>query len=133
MAVTMGILLALTVVTLGHHAYGTIKSSKHLVAQIAPDLTPSTRIYSVRYYDQTFPFYLNRPVILVEYQDEFSFGQRQEPGVSIPTLDEFIDRWNSGEQAVAMMTDDTYRNLLAKGLDMKIIYQDPRRLVVRNR
>jgi len=133
MAVTLGILLALTVVTLGHDAYGTIKSSKHLVAQIAPDLTPSTRIYSVRYYDQTFPFYLNRPVILVEYQDEFSFGQRQEPGVSIPTLDEFIDRWNSGEQAVAMMTDDTYRNLLAKGLDMKIIYQDPRRLVVRNR
>lgn len=132
MAVTLGSLLAFTVVMWGHDAYGRIKSSKDVVAAIAGKITPATTIYSVRYYDQTFPFYLRRPVILVDYEDEFSFGQRQEPDKWIPTLDAFIERWNNGKPAVAMMTADTHRALLARNLRMNIIYQDPRRLVVQS-
>jgi len=132
MAVTLGSLLAFTVVMWGHDAYGRIKSSKDVVAAIADKITSATTIYSVRHYDQTFPFYLRRAVILVDYQDEFQFGQRQEPDKWIPTLDAFVGRWNSGKPAIAMMTDHTYRELLAKGLRMKIIYQDPRKLVVQS-
>jgi hypothetical protein len=132
MAVTFGILLSLTVAMLGHDVYGKSKSSKDVVSAISASMTPATTIYSVKYYDQTFPFYLRRAVILVEYQDEFQFGQRQEPDKWIPTLDAFVGRWNSGKPAIAMMTDDTYRELLAKGLRMKIIYQDTRRLVVQS-
>lgn len=132
MAVTLGSLLAMTVVMWGHDVYGRFKSSADVVTAIAAGITPATTIYSVRYYDQTFPFYLQRPVILVDYQDEFSFGQQQEPDKWIPALDAFIERWSSGKPAVAMMTEDTYRELLARNLRMKIIYQDPRRLVVQS-
>lgn len=132
MAVVLGSLLALTVVIEGYDGYGKLKSSKEVVATISARLTPATAIYSVQYYDQTFPFYLQRPVILVDYRDEFGFGQQQEPDKWIPTLDAFISRWNSGKPAIAMMTGDTHRMLLAQGLRMKIIYEDPRRLVVQS-
>ncbi|PRP72119.1 hypothetical protein BUE93_03005 [Chromobacterium amazonense] len=129
-ALSFGSLLAVTLAASGHDSYGRLKGSKKIVAQIQPYLTPDSEIYSVRYYDQTFPYYVGRPVTLVEFVDEFEFGEGQEPQRWMPHIGQFVERWRAAPKAVAMLGDDTYQELLKQGLPMKVIYQDPRRMVV---
>ncbi|MEI7613465.1 MAG: phospholipid carrier-dependent glycosyltransferase [Betaproteobacteria bacterium] len=114
----------------GHDAIGQLKSSKQIVEQIRPHLRPDTEIFSIQSYDQTFPFYLQRRVIQVEYKDEFSFGQGVEPDKAVPTLGEFIQRWKAARSAMAMMENATFNDLQNRGVEMKPIYQDVRRKVV---
>ncbi|MDD2546063.1 MAG: glycosyltransferase family 39 protein [Burkholderiaceae bacterium] len=129
--VALGSVLAVTVALVGHDRYGgQLKSSKAVVPQLAPYLQADTEVFSVRYYDQTLPFYLRRPVTLVDYRDEFSFGQDAEPTRWLPTLDAFVARWQRLPRAAAMMSQGTYQELLQQDLPMRIAYQDPYRLVV---
>lgn len=129
--VAFGSVLAVTVGLIGHDRYGgQLKSSKAVVPQLAPYLQADTEVFSVRYYDQTLPFYLRRPVTLVDYRDEFRFGQEAEPTRWLPTLEAFVVRWHSLPRAAAMMTQDTYQQLLKQQLPMRIAYQDAYRLVV---
>lgn len=114
----------------GHDAIGRLKSSKDLVAQIQPYVHPDTEIFSVNVYEQTFPFYLQRPVVLVNYEDEFAFGQRVEPSRSIASLDGFVARWKAAPDAMAMMQEETFSALSQRGLPMKTVYRDIRRIVV---
>ena len=74
--------------------------------------------------------YLRRNVELVEFVGEFEFGQQHEPGKSPATLDEFIARWQTLPQAVAYMRSVTFRELLERGVPMRVVFEDPRRLVV---
>ena len=87
-------------------------------------------MFAVRSYDHTLPYYLKRNVVLVDYVDEFAFGQLHEPGKSITTLDAFIAHWQSLPRAAAYMTRDTWRELGQRGLAMHVVFEDPRRLVV---
>ena len=121
-----GVLMAST----GHDAVGQLKSSKGVVEQIRDYLKPDTAIFSIRSYDQTFPFYLQRPVIQVEYRDEFSFGQNVEPDKAIPTLAQFVERWQAAPHAMAMMEEDTFNDLQNQGILMNPVYRDVRRVVV---
>ena len=121
-----GVLMAST----GHDAIGQLKSSKGVVEQIRKHLQPETQIFAIRSYDQTFPFYLQRPVIQVEYRDEFSFGQNVEPDKAIQSLDQFIKRWKAAPQAMAMMEEETFNELQNQGIAMNPVYRDVRRVVV---
>ncbi|SDI69744.1 phospholipid carrier-dependent glycosyltransferase [Propionivibrio dicarboxylicus] len=114
----------------GHDAIGRLKSSKDLVAQIQTYVHPETEIFSINVYEQTFPFYLQRPVVLVNYEDEFAFGQRVEPTRSIASLDAFVARWKAAPEAMAMMQEETFNTLSQRGLPMKTVYRDIRRIVV---
>lgn len=96
-----------------------------------PLLRPQTRIYSVRHYEQTVPFYIGRTMILVNYGDEFEMGQQAEPGRDIPTLEEFRRDWLRDGDAVAIMQPGTYEALKTEGLPMKLLHEDPRRVLVR--
>ncbi len=129
--VALGSLLAVTVGSAGHDHFGRpYKSSKDVVPQLAPYLQADTEVFSVRYYEQTLPFYLRRPVTLVQYRDEFSFGEDAEPSRWLPTLDAFVIRWNRLPKAAAMMAHNTYQELQQRQLPMRIVYQDPNRVVV---
>ncbi|QOZ82588.1 MULTISPECIES: glycosyltransferase family 39 protein [Chromobacterium] len=125
-----GSLLAVSVAAAGHDSYGRLKGSKEIVRQIQPYLNADTPVFSVRYYDQTFPFYLGRPVTLVQFVDEFEFGESQEPQRWMPRLEQFVAAWNAAPRALAMTDPATYQELQAQGLPMRVVYQDPRRLVV---
>jgi 4-amino-4-deoxy-L-arabinose transferase-like glycosyltransferase/multidrug transporter EmrE-like cation transporter len=93
----------------GYQAYAPLRSSHHLAELLRPTLAPDTPVFSVNTYDQTFPYYLNRTVILVAYQDEFALGQRQEPERSIATVAEFAERWKRERHAIALMSHESYR------------------------
>lgn len=106
------------------------QSGQAVSALLKPRLTPETRVYSVRYYDQTIPFYLGRTVTLVDYQDEFSMGLKQQPALAIATLDAFAPAWNQTGPAAAFIHPDAFQALEKFGLPMTVLYRDERRLLV---
>ena len=68
--------------------------------------------------------------MLVEYRDEFTFGQNAQPELWEPTLDGYVARWVAAPRAVAVMPPETYEELLARNLPMQVVYEDVRRKVV---
>jgi 4-amino-4-deoxy-L-arabinose transferase-like glycosyltransferase len=96
-----------------------------------PHLRPTTRVYSVKMYDQTVPFYIGRTITLVDYMDEFETGLKAEPRLSIPRLEDFADDWRREGDAMAIIQPDTYEALKKQGLPMQVLHEDPRRVLVR--
>ena len=53
-----------------------------------------------------------------------------EPGRSIDSLDEFVARWQALPQAAAYMDFPIFVELRQRGLPMRVIFEDQRRVVV---
>ena len=121
---------------LGHEPLGSYKAGVMHVAAVKAELGPDTPIYAVRIYEQSLPFYLRHKLILVEFADEMEFGVQQEPRLWIPKLDHFLAQWKAdtaaGKKAIAIVHPDAYPILQESGLPMRIIAQDPRRIIVTN-
>lgn len=113
----------------GHESYAYTNSSYHLVEALKPQLTPESTLYTIRYYDQSLPFYLKQKLQFVEYIDEFEMGQKSEPDKRI-SLDDFIRRWETDIHPVAILETDTFKELQTRGLKMKVIAIDARRRVI---
>jgi 4-amino-4-deoxy-L-arabinose transferase-like glycosyltransferase len=107
------------------------KSTLALARDIAPYLTPATRIYAVQTYPQSLPFYLKRTLTLVDFQGELEFGLEREPQKALPSLDAFVRAWPGERDAIAIMKTDLYGNLAAAGLPMTLIARDAARIAVR--
>jgi 4-amino-4-deoxy-L-arabinose transferase-like glycosyltransferase len=122
--------VALLVLVGSYESYGQLRSSDRIARVLAPIIDRTTPIYAVREYDQTLPFYLRRSVVLVDYHNEFEFGQVREPDRWIPTIDAFAERWRVEPRAVAYTTHETLTSLRALGLEMRVVFDDPRRVVV---
>ena len=118
------------VAMLGHEQIGRLTSARDVVAQVGSMFAPDQPFYSVRFYDQTLPFYLKRTVTLVDYADEMEFGITREPHKVVPTLDEFMARWAADRAPSAVMGPDTFDVLSRAGLPMRVIWKDPRRVLV---
>ncbi|GJI94406.1 hypothetical protein RugamoR57_11240 [Duganella caerulea] len=120
----------------GFEPYGKMRSGKAVALKMLPELKPDTKIYSVTTYEQSMTFYLRRTVVLVDYWDEFTFGLRQQPELSIPTVDEFVVQWNAqtkqGVKALAILSPEKYQDLKDDGLPMRVVAEDTRRVVVAN-
>jgi hypothetical protein len=93
-----------------------------LEQQVLPFLGNSTRIYCVNDYLQPVPFYWQRPCTLVGYRGELDFGLKQEPWLWIPNLQQFASDWQGQSDALAILRPEDYRQLLALGLPMHVIY-----------
>ncbi|MDM0103305.1 glycosyltransferase family 39 protein [Variovorax sp. J22R24] len=126
----LGHVMSMAVVMAAHNPFGQLKSAEPFVSALEPVLQAGAPLFAVRAYDQTLPFYLRRDVTLVDYQDEFAMGQALEPARSIASLDEFVARWQSLPQAAAYMDFPSYGELHERGIPMRVIYQDSRRVVV---
>lgn len=120
----------------GFEPYGYHRAGLALVPKIEAELRPDTRIYAVGTYEQSLTFYLRRTVTLVAYRDEFSFGLEQQPALGIPTVDAFVDAWTrdakAGVRAVAIIRKDIYEDLQRRGVPMRLVVQDTRRIVIAN-
>ena len=121
---------AVLIVMQSHDTYGQLKSAAPIAAALQGELAPHTPVFAVRSYDQSLPFYLRRTVTLVDYVDEFAYGEQHEPERWIPTLDAFMLRWQAAPHALAYMTHETLRNLREAGFQARVVYQDARRVVV---
>ena len=128
----LAMFIGTTLALLGHETLGRSSSGVDLVPRMEAVLKPDMPIYGVRLLDHTLPFYLKRPLVMVEAPDELAFGVQQEPDKWLPTMAAFRERWRSGPTALAVMTHDTFRSLQAEGLPMVSIAEDQRRVVVTN-
>jgi len=129
-SLAFGHLIGITIVMAAHDAYGQLKSAAPFVSALKPVLASGAPMFAVRIYDQTLPFYLQREVVLVDYQDEFAMGQVLEPGRSLDSLDAFASRWQALPQAAAYMDFPSFVEMRQRGLPMRVIFQDQRRVVV---
>jgi len=119
--------LALT----GHDALSPSMSSAHLAQRIRPWLEPDLPFYSIRFYDHTLNFYLNRNVTMVEMETEMAFGIAQEPHKYVPSLAQFERLWQTHPRALAITSDHEFERIAASGLPLVVIARDTRRVVFR--
>jgi hypothetical protein len=128
--------VATHLVVAGFEVYGKDRAGTALLPAVRAELTLRTKLYSVGGYEQSLTFYLERPVTLVDYADEFTFGLVQEPGLALPRMDDFVAQWRrdtaAGVPAMAIIWPAPYAALLARGVQMRVVAQDRRRLVISN-
>lgn len=127
-------LLAVTILMTGHQSMSPVYSSEQSfdrMEQIDGPMSPDVPFFSVGMYDQTIPFELGRPVILVAYQDEFALGLESDPDRELPTLAEFQREWLGLDTAYAVMAPSMYQKLQGQGLPMRLLAGDPQRVFVR--
>jgi 4-amino-4-deoxy-L-arabinose transferase-like glycosyltransferase len=114
----------------GHESLSTANSAYHIVQKIQSELKPGMPFYSVNTYDQSLQFYLRRSTTMVVYKDELGFGIEQEPAKFIPDFAGFEKAWTAQREALALMSPDAYELLGAKGLPMRLVARDTRRIIV---
>lgn len=114
----------------GHESLSTANSAYHIAQKIKPELKPGMPFYSVNTYDQSLQFYLRRSTTMVVYKDELGFGIAQEPEKFIADFARFEKTWNADREALALMSRDAYDMFSAKGLPMRLVARDTRRIIV---
>ena len=87
-------------------------------------------LYSVRTYDQTLTFYLQRSVTLVAYRGELDYGLRRAPDAEIADVAEFLRRWSPPAQAFAVMEKSMFDELKNRGVPMRLVAQTWNRVLV---
>jgi 4-amino-4-deoxy-L-arabinose transferase-like glycosyltransferase len=108
-------------------------SSKDAALELLSQASGAAPVFSVQNYEQSFTFYLRRPVVLVDYRDEFTLGLSEAPARGIPTLQQFSDRWRSLDQGYALMPYFALERLSAQGLPMHELARFPSTVLVSRR
>ena len=129
--VAVGTVLTIDCLEDAYEEFSPRQSGRDVAAKMTPLLRPDTRLYSVKIYDQTVPFYIGRTLKLVDYGDEFETGLRAEPGSHIPRVEDFPAEWRRPGEALAIMQPGTFEEFQRQGLPMQVLHQDPRRVLVR--
>jgi 4-amino-4-deoxy-L-arabinose transferase-like glycosyltransferase len=99
------------------------------LAAALPAADRDAPLYSIRTYDQSVAFYLQRTVMLVGYRGELDYGLGKAPDREI-TEDEFLTTWNSPSQAYAVMDQRTFSTFKERGIPMRTVGQTVGRVLV---
>ncbi|MBZ4194784.1 MAG: glycosyltransferase family 39 protein [Candidatus Contendobacter sp.] len=132
-ALALGSLTAGILAMDGHDTQSRLSSTYHIVREIEAAQGPLDRslpFYSIQMHDQTLPFYLKRPVTLVQYTDEFALGLNAEPEKGIAQVEDWKPYWIALERGYALMNPANYDRFTAEGLPMRVLARDPRRVIV---
>ncbi len=130
-ALAIGTHAGIQATILGHETLRGSRSAYDLAQAVHPYLDRTQPFYAVRLFDHTLPFYLGKTMTLVDYQDELALGLRMEPWLGVADVDEFVERWRDDARPLALMSPQTYEALSARGVPLKVIAEDRRRVVVR--
>jgi 4-amino-4-deoxy-L-arabinose transferase-like glycosyltransferase len=104
------------------------------VPAAAPTGVPTrVPIFAVQMYQQSWPFYLQQPVVLVGYRDEFDFGLTQDPQRGIATLRQFAEVWQPLSRGFAIMRPSTRDRLSVLGVPMREVARFPERVIISRR
>lgn len=127
-------MLAFQMGSWGYQSHSTIRSAKMMADKIRPysEQAP-VKIYAINLFEYSLPYYLQRHISVVDYQGNMEFGIGREPGDWLASEAEFMSVWLAAQQALAIVSLETYQKWLKQQIPMNIIYQDPRRIVVARR
>jgi hypothetical protein len=115
----------------GYHRLAPRQSGERVAGVMRQHLTPGMRLYSVRHYEQSVPFYIGRTLTLVDYWDEFTPGLKAQPDLALADLEAFGRDWMRPGEAMAIIQPDAIESFRASGLPMTLLYRDERRALVR--
>ena len=116
----------------GHESLAPSLSAYHIVQQIRNQVKPDTPFYFVETFDHTALFYLGRKVTMVSVTDELGDPIGREPRDFLPDAAAFARAWEADRDAFAMFNvNDLQPFLKAHPLPMRIVAEDPRRVIVR--
>jgi 4-amino-4-deoxy-L-arabinose transferase-like glycosyltransferase len=104
-----------------------------MLARAFPKMPRDAPLYTIATYDQTLPFYWGRTVELVSYRGELDYGLKRDPGAEIPTVEEFVDRWNQESTAFAVMEKPMFEELTRRNLPMREVARDAGRVLAARR
>ncbi len=103
------------------------------LARAQPVVPPEDPLYSVGTYDQSLPFYWRRTVELVAYRGELDYGLKYDPGAEIPSVAQFVERWNLESQAYAVMEIKMFDDLKSHDVPMREVGRDTHRVLAARR
>jgi 4-amino-4-deoxy-L-arabinose transferase-like glycosyltransferase len=129
-ATGLGALLLTQIAVFGASELPSMQESVRLVQQLRPLAGRYQHFYCVNTYVQSVPFYLHRPCTLVAYRGELDFGLTLEPALGIDRLVDFASVWQREASALALVRPSAYRELLALGAPMRVIYTSRSFIVV---
>jgi 4-amino-4-deoxy-L-arabinose transferase-like glycosyltransferase len=116
----------------GHESLAPSLSAYHIVQQIRDQLKPDTPFYFVETFDHTALFYLGRSVTMVSNMDELAVPIERAPRDFLPDAAAFARAWEADRDAFAMFNANDLPEFLKKyPVAMRVVAQDPRRVVVR--
>ncbi len=124
---------ALQILLTGSHALDAYFSAERAVdtflgeKKVFPAEPP---FFSVEMLDQSAMFYLGRVLTQVETKGELADGIAAEPHKFIAQRSDFETKWRALDEAYAVMSPATYRELQDAGLPMSVMATDPRRVFV---
>ncbi|NJR71747.1 MAG: hypothetical protein HC782_00810 [Gammaproteobacteria bacterium] len=74
LTISICMVIGIEIIERGYEKISPLQSGYAAANNIRPHLTTQTRLYTVKTYDQSLPFYLERIFTMVDYTDEFSHG-----------------------------------------------------------
>lgn len=113
----------------GHDALRASRSAYDLAQTVRPYLDRTQPFYAVQIFDHTLPFYLDKPLTLVDYEDELALGLLMEPWRGIRDLDTFEQRWRQDARPLALMSPQTFEMLIDRGIPLTVLARDRRRVI----
>jgi hypothetical protein len=108
-------------------------SAKDIAAVLRRQAAPAQAVFAVQSYQQSLAFYLQRPVTLVDYRDEFDLGLTRDPQQGIATLQQFAAVWLALDGGFAVTPPRTRDRLAAIGLPMHEIARFPDEVIISRR
>ncbi|KNH05101.1 Polymyxin resistance protein ArnT, undecaprenyl phosphate-alpha-L-Ara4N transferase Melittin resistance protein PqaB [Candidatus Burkholderia brachyanthoides] len=126
-------LLLGTIAGTGHDVFGTESSGVKLVLAVKAamaKLPADTPFYSIAKLDHTMLFYLDHTMIMVQEADELTFGVQTEPQKWVPSIDEWVKRWDAERYGLALMPPSRYDELEKRHVPMQVIARAARRVIV---
>ncbi len=116
---------------LGHDHIGSVNSAENAVLAIRDQVHPNVPFFSVATYDQSLEYYLKRTTTLVTYRGELEYGIAQEPNKFIANMADFEAAWQAAPDAWAVMRPETTEDLIERNIQIKEVFRDTRRVIVR--
>ncbi len=110
-----------------------VTSAQTMATMARPYIRSGVPVYAVQMFYRGLPFYLQRPVTLVDERPyDLLAGIDWEPALQIPDLAGFATAWAAHPGAVAFMPPSTLQTLSTLGLPLHVVARTPDTIIVRN-
>jgi len=114
----------------GSNSLAESRSSRVIADTITEILPPGIPVFTFQSFTEAAVFYLERPVIVVEYEGELAMGIRLEPDKFLKTQAEFLQIWQNLKQAAVVVKLNRLQNLDVEALQGKVIYTGPKFMII---
>jgi 4-amino-4-deoxy-L-arabinose transferase-like glycosyltransferase len=127
---SLATLLGFQLVNWGAQAFSPSRSGRAVAQAVRPYVQSSAELFAIGLYVHSLSFYLRRSLTLVDYRGEMAFGIEQAPARPVLDLAAFEQCWRAARQAVAVIEPSKLASYEDRGLPLRVIYSDPRKVAV---